>query len=543
MKKILLLCYLILLITTGLFSLPVDPSDDIYRYLDLWRKKGYIVSLPAIRPYPHQVLINLLGQVENCGNSEARKNARSFLAKLVNKPQVFAVSPYQESFISKAGHYSGTGVDFSADGLLKPWLSISARGGGLLESNSLISEDVLPYGVRLERDMHHHGDEAKIGNFEANPAMVSIVAFGTEEFYFQTGFNRTAFGPFLGDSVVVSEDAPHAGHFSLTWNGKKANFTKLLLALTAQTNSGTGVYNQKYLSLTSLDWQFASWGQIGYVGSIVYGGYLDPVYFIPLTDLMYQTLVQGDKSNSHIGLYGSLYLPAYLTWDLIFYADDLHFNDIVTFNWNTRWKFVLQSALSWSPGGRIFKDLGLEYTMVTPYTYTHPAHSYEIVGVEDTWGPATVNYLNYTHAGQNLGVSLPPNSMRLVFKSWLTPSPELGLDLRGSWQVCGEGDILNHGWDNGTTIAGDWIFDSWQWLTDNILSHYLQAGFDLSWKYPLGMGVLRLTAGYTFQYGWNRRGDGTYILAGSAGTIPITEPKAGNNGADHFLSLSASWTR
>ena len=137
---------------------------------------------------------------------------------------------------------------------------LSLRG---LKSNSLISEDVLPYGVRLERDMHHHRDEAKIGNFEANTAMVSVVAFGTEEFYFQTGFNRTAFGPFLGDSVAVSEDAPHAGHFSLTWNGETVNFTKLLLALTAQTNSGTGVYNRKYLSLTSLDWQFASWGQIG----------------------------------------------------------------------------------------------------------------------------------------------------------------------------------------------------------------------------------------------------------------------------------------
>ena len=99
------------------------------------------------------------------------------------------------------------------------------------------------------------------------------------------------------------------------------------------------------------------------------------------TQLMYQTLVQGDKSNSHIGLYGSLYLHGYLTWNLIFYADDLHFNDIVNFNCNTRWKFVLQSALSWSPVGRIFKDLGLEYTMVTPYTYTHPAHSYD--GVKD----------------------------------------------------------------------------------------------------------------------------------------------------------------
>ena len=183
------------------------------------------------------------------------------------------------------------------------------------------------------------------------------------------------------------------------------------------------------------------------MGSIVYGGYLDPVYFIPLTDLMYQTLVQGDKSNSHIGLYSSLYIPGDLTWDLIFYADDLHFNDIVTFNLNTRWKFVLQSALSWSPGVRIFKEMGFEYTMVTPYTYTHPAQSYEAADAKETWDPYTVNYLNYTHAGQNLGVSLPPNSLHLALKTWLTPSPELGLDLQVSWQVCGEVDILNHGWD------------------------------------------------------------------------------------------------
>ena len=99
---------------------------------------------------------------------------------------------------------------------------------------------------------------------------------------------------------------------------------------------------------------------------------------------------------------------------------------------------------------------------------------------------------------------------------------------------------------DGTTeqhIDDNWIFDSWQWLTGDILSHYLQAGFDLSWEYPIGMGVFRLTAGYTFQYGWNRQGDGTYSLADGTGTIPITEPKAGDNGADHFLSLSASWSR
>ncbi|MBA7549090.1 hypothetical protein ES705_41563 [subsurface metagenome] len=94
-------------------------------------------------------------------------------------------------------------------------------------------------------------------------------------------------------------------------------------------------------------------------------------------------------------------------------------------------------------------------------------------------------------------------------------------------------------------MDGDWIFDSWQWFTGDILSHYLQAEFDLSWEYPFGMGVFRLTAGYTFQYGWNRRGDGTYTYSLTEGNrdIIITEPKAGDNGADHFLSLSASWRR
>ena len=74
-KSILLFGYLVLIITTELFSLPVDPFDEIYRYLDLWRKKGYIVSLPTVWPYPHQVLINLLGQVENFSDTDARKNA------------------------------------------------------------------------------------------------------------------------------------------------------------------------------------------------------------------------------------------------------------------------------------------------------------------------------------------------------------------------------------------------------------------------------------------------------------------------------------
>jgi hypothetical protein len=198
------------------------------------------------------------------------------------------------------------------------------------------------------------------------------------------------------------------------------------------------------------------------------------------------------------GLFARFKLPQSVNINTTLYIDDIHFNDIVRFNFRTKYKIAFQSGVSWTPLYKHFRRISFEYLLITPYMYTH-------YGSGDDDEP---NFVNYTHKGRNLGCSLEPNSDRFLLKGSFAFSPMAVIDLFTSLVrhgnasdgiTDGDGTIFDDGYsDEGATFQ-----DETRFLSQDVLEYTFQFGFNSLFEYPVRKLTLNWGFGYTFEAVFN----------------------------------------
>ena len=120
----------------------------------------------------------------------------------------------------------------------------------------------------------------------------------------------------------------------------------------------------------------------------------------------------------------------------------MNFKDLVKLKLHTRWRIAGQIGASYAPRtSGIFTLVSFDYTMITPYAYTHRNQ-------DDYATPEAVNYQNYLHAGTPFGADLEPDSDRINVKLKLRPLEDVDFDLIGT--------LIRHGNVN-ENIGSDWI--------------------------------------------------------------------------------------
>lgn len=551
MKKALLslaMCAALFALSPALFAqTTVSLSDRLYTDLHLWQGEGLIGRLPPLRPYPIQLVKKLLGEVIARGSAADRKAAEGYLSHM-ERPFNGSITASAEARVqagSSSGHYEQAGLIGTIQGTLTPTLTYSAELGAYAMSNPSTnppSEPYFPYYQRPLSDVIYDAPVSPLPLIHLTPrlSIESQTAYGSSSTYFQVGLMRASFGPFWGDSVVLSPTAPQAGSLSFTWQQGFFTYTQLLQAISAtQNNGGGGPQPDKYLSLNSLEFYPTPWLSVGILESLVWGTNLNPLYLLPVPSvLFYSQGTVGFPAAAHIGLTAAVKLPESVRASFLLYQGDTSFNDLIRLDFNTMLIFAGQAGLSWTPNLPLLKRVSIGYTIVSPYSYTHQYGSNS---------PTNVNYENYTNDGENMATSLDPNSDRIQISALLRPLPSTDVTVFGRFirhanasyglpnmPADANGTIFDDGEDNSGTLTfapgyggSSQLF---RFLTQPVIERIIQAGFNAKLYLDTPIGQVDAQVGYTFEYIMN-------VVDPSSGN-----PQSGVSATNNYFSVGAGLT-
>ncbi len=464
----------------------MDLKDDIYQYIDTWYREGLLKNLPSVRPYPPQLIVKFLKRVEKRGTKIDREVASYYLKRLNGEKRIRnTVSAVADATIAKDRSSGVASVVYNFQYFLTP--SIMAGGNVRVNVLDRSQGEVFPYGFRRGYDFIEDDASISLGGktFDVRQGIYTFFSVYSDKIRFQSGMVRSSFGPFFDDGAIVSSDAPMAGHFSFLWELPGFNYFALFLNLSASTNRGTGRFPGKYFLLHGLRFFATPWLDVSILESVMWGKRLELLYIMPTAILFDSQGIVGFYDNSLIGVtanlkFNTLHIP------FVFYADDLHFRDMVAFHFNTRYKFAMQAGISWAPVLPVFKSISLNYLLVTPYMYTHRSND----GVPGTAGYFDyVNYQNYTHLGTNLGPGVQPNSDRTRLEIEFLPEAFFRVNLFS--QLIRHGNA-SEGYSNGDGTIFD---DGWISSNENIFSHLrflTQDRINYVWQFGLSGEYLHI---------------------------------------------------
>lgn len=394
----------------------VDVFDPFYEDLSIWQDIGLITDSPQLKPYPLQEIKRILEVVMEKGDVG----------------QIRIATEYYNRFFSKAYHIGG-GIDIAFQAPKKQkeltayplleinysifrLLTISASISGVL-TNKLNASSIQPTFASSRYDLA--SDNVKVGSFYILPQFNSGFALGTNEYYFSAAIARTHYGSFFDDSIFISKNALHQGQFNFVINKPKWSYNHTFLCLTSTNDLKYNQNPKKFLALHSLDIRPLSWLSFGIVDSIIYGNRFEPIYLLPFSAFFISQGLYDFPDNSLIGITSTIRPYKGISLDMALYADDLGFNEIVKFKKDAKWRMAGQFGFSYTmPKTHWFTFIKLDYTFVTPYTYTHVySHRSDLS-----------NYSSYTHAGEAIATNLSPNSDRFSLKLKFRPKHGINLD-------------------------------------------------------------------------------------------------------------------
>lgn len=525
------LCILLMFMPAALRSQVIsDPNDPIYGFLEQWEDRGLIQNLPLLRPYPPQLVRELLTEVVELGNRVDQMRAAELLSDISPAGNSSAVIPTTGT--SASFGFDGTSRSVTSVGALaftRPHelVDISARYQSLFIIRE--QEPVFLTGTREPLDYVEDWAEIEFDEFEiaVRQSLVTSASLGTSSIYGQAAYTRSSFGPFHDDGLVISPQTPSTANFSFVWRGERWTYTNLFYLPVATNHRGdpTGihsdpdVYPDKYMVIRAVQWRAHPVLDLAAWETIVWGRRLEPSYFVPTYSLFLSQHGRNSVSrdNSFIGLSATVRPVNGVVIPTSVYIGDLHFNRMMQGNLalsNTKYKLSAQTGVRWSPNEMGMLDrVQLDYLAVMPYMYTH----WDRFRWPENATGEIPNYNNYTHQGENIGPTLDPNSDRLTLRVDLRPVPLSRVSLMGRMIRHGnasegidginvpselEGGLFDPGYRNGGSAS---FQTETRFLTQDVIERSLQVGIDAEYdiNIPGGGGGLLAHAGYLFEHRTN----------------------------------------
>jgi hypothetical protein len=524
MKRLcLFLCLMLAAQFTLWAQLVSDPNDPLYTWISVWEEKGYTQKLPPLRPYPIQLVRQILRQVEQNAPGEDADRARSYLEKIDvtigdhipgrSIPAPLSFSLENESWTTFSELRTDALASLIIQGSLSDIVSFSGKlsWGGMAESSGFYGPEWMSFS---DESASGGGNEEIFGvRMWAKNLGVGGMAIGSQDLYFQAGLMRSSFGPFFENGAVIGPQAPAAGHFSLNFTADWIRVSSILMVLQPKyySDNYTGVpFNsafEKYLVIHSYTFTPCDWFEFGILQSVVFGGRFNPVYLLPFAHMFFAQQIYGDDDSSFLGLFARVKLPWDLQFKAMLYIDD--FNTDTFFGTdgrsgflsldNAQNKVAIQAGFTWTPDQPVLKRMSLDYLMVTPYTYTHYDKIYQ-----DTY-----SMFSYTHLGEGIGTILEPNSDQITLTAFLQPLSWWSVDVMGRFArhgnasegfTSGDGSYFDNGFQAGVaTFIGPARF-----LTQDVLEYVFQLGLELGFEFSLDWTELSLGVGYMFEYVQNK---------------------------------------
>ena len=545
MKKIALVFCLLSIFSASVFAqVSADPTDEFYDLVERWEIEGVILEQPPLRPYPLQKIEEILTTVIESDNEYEAGIAEDYYERTFRRPfkvnvrangnvRLGSDTPSDENWMDKQLIFGlGAAGDYAFRDFVSAGYDLNVYGTNNITLDAVPQYSAQPYYFR---------DSVDIKSLKAYWIMDATFAGSYEDVYGQIGVNHLSFGPFYKKSAQVSPDAKHTANFSFVYAGERLSYTQALFGLSASNAKKDidDLFSKKFLAIHSLNGQIFPWLNASFYEVTIYGDRFEPAYLIPMPFIITQAL-SGFDDNTFMGISFTVRPIPGFVWVNDLFMDDAGLGDLIQLDFDTKLQCTFQSAFKFSPVNVGWIDkIQLDYTMVSPYMYTHKQNL--IDPATGNWNIGTlgvINYQEYTTAGDPLGLSLPPNTERIGFSASFTPVKKLKLSIHGNYirhanineslpedeilsylnspegYFVTDGGIHNHqhvltggdpekvGAGNNTYLDSAW--NHFNFLTQDTQMHTYQAGFDVEYlvttqKY----GSLSLSAGYMFEKIYN----------------------------------------
>ncbi len=549
-----LLVLLLACFSAGLFAqVAADPLDFFYTDLTIWETSGIINNLPAARPYPLQMVKEILAQVIEKGDTTQRKIAESHYKRFFGRILTYGGKSDAAVDTEKSLKQLAIALSFDINYEMEEFVSLSASVDGWA-TNKLFDQEVVPSWNYSDKDII--SDNAKVGPMWILPSINSSIAVGTTEYYLNAGLMRGSFGPFPENGVVVGQQALHSGQYSFAVNKPLWGINVSMYSLSATTADDSDSFSpEKFLAVHNLEFRPFEWLSVSILESITYGGRMELLYLLPISPYFISQGLMGLNDNSYLGGMFTIKPLEGLKIDGVLYADDLSFNDIIKLHFDTKWRLTGQIGASYAPReSGIFTLASLDYTMVTPYTYSHKP--------DDSLSLTVPNFQNYQHAGKSFGAALDPNSDRVNLKLKLRPLEGIDFDIVGilirhgnvnegmdakrieeymTHPYITDGTILNP----SATNVGHAFNYSTPFLSQDTLQYIWQTGFDATCVLPVlkSGGYMVFRFGYRFEANLNEdinkdiyTNSGTYSESAAAIQLSDWREKATGTVFNNYIS-------
>ena len=507
------------------FSLPlcaqvsVNPQNDFYSDALGWRLKGYIGVLPQVKPYPALVIRKILERVTECEDSEAAQKARDYLERYFEKSWHAGIAGGADVAVKKfagdnADNYSAGALGYgkifaSGDNVFLDFVSLGYEAGFTTTNNNFFAADILPALEIDEKRRFIKNYSAKAGNADFLFDVNASAAVGNEKIYGTFGFHKLGYGSSLEDDIILNPSSYQLLNGAFHYNGERFKYSQVFALPFARAYRSQNDYGAvKFLSFHALEVPlFSNTFSLSFYESVVWGKYFSPAYLIPAPWFVVAN-VAGFNENVLSGIevkwlpISSLALTASAAFD------DLKLKQFFKLKMNeAAVRTAFKTGVMYAPTYSSVSLISLDYTLVTPYTYT------KYNTLDDTY-----NFSDYTNFGIGIGTKLPPNSDKVALKLHFKPLRSMNVSVGTVFARHGNpyesltydeaakigrafADVSTAGDITSDTRGADSALDATDFLKQEHIMYVMQTSLGLSYEFiKRGLFSAEVSGGYAFEY-------------------------------------------
>ncbi|MCI6954088.1 MAG: DUF4131 domain-containing protein [Spirochaetia bacterium] len=466
MKKhlIILLC---LIFSATLFAqqhTSVPLTDPVYQILESAIIKGYIAPMPEVRPYSQKTIVDALYRIGDAPQitKAERVIVQNMLKRFTNRdslPWYQRGSYVNNSDITKENNDTGlpldseektlytrvevgatweSGLNFglhNTDGIYSTdnWLDVYIQGDlsdvfsyrfqagvGVMDLD-LDAYPYMTYSKNWDGYQFPFSDGTALTGFTESPAtalrILPELSVSLWDQKLRLNFSRVRrdWGPGDGNLMISKTARPFIGLDMqlnpIDWMNLAFMVGTLEFDATDGGIKGGAEFFQNAYSSTMLELFMGKWAYLSLSSSTVWPKRFELGYGHPgMLPILYQNMI-GDFDNLQFGAHFRISYPEYFKIYSGIYIDEMKFSK--NFFHLDRNMYTWQVGADFSIPKLPFAILGVQYTKVEPYMYTHPT-------TNTPWydEPMDTTYINH---GEALGYKLDPNSDELKIKFETTP--------------------------------------------------------------------------------------------------------------------------
>ncbi len=522
MKKNIFVFLIFFLFSLSVFAqVSVSPQEEFYSDAVNWYQKGYVERLPQLKPYPLNIVKNMLETVIQLGESAEQARASAYYKEFFGKSwnvsasgayygKIYSLENTENEVAERFENFNqATGnLNFSSAFLLKDFVGFNFSSELHGQSSFTNSSDVIPRYMAnsnlsvIEPFIFEAGDIDLLMNLSGN------VSVGSKNLYGTFGFNPIGYGLFPDDDLILSPCSNQILNATFNYEGKSFQYAQVF-GLTGASNKYKGNETDfsfdKFFAFHSINVPFFNGKlNIAYFEGAVFGGGFNPSFLTPVPWAIV-SLADGNSETVFAGTKIEVKPMQCLSWNTEFLLNDLKPKNFIKLKWNdAAIRSAFKTGFTYTPLDSIASLISVDYTLVTPYTFT----AYDTIDEK-------YNYRDYSNFGAPIGTDLLPNSDRVSMTLNFKPTKNLKISTVSAYSRHGNQyedweyeDILKLDGTayTNTTLAQntqnlDSAKDQTGFLIQDNLMYTMQAGIDIEYTfYSKKYSKVSFGLGYTFEF-------------------------------------------